>query len=423
MNIQRDSELTIRIARSVSEIEELREIWTEWQSNPSSDIDNYLSVLRLRPEVQRPHVMVVYRNGRLDNILIGRVERTRISLTLGYFKFFQPEVRALCFTQGGFLGNQFPENSEFVTHEIMRCLRRGEADVARFDYVEIDSPLFASAKSVPGILCRDHFASTQPHGCLRLPDCHEQFVLSLPRKERHNLKRYEKRVQADFPGKMRIQCFRQESQVEALIRDTEEVARKTYQRGLGVGFRDNPETREWLGTAARKGSLRGCVLYLEDCPCAFMLGMQYGQTLHGAAMGYDPRYTEYSLGSLLLMHWVQEAFESNGSQSVSKIDLGPGEGRHKRAIYNHMWHESLVYISAPTVKGLRFSFQRTAICLIDQSARSLVLKTGLFEKIKKVWRSRTPVADQPGSARATTAGPRYTNLERSPKAPRSPVRA
>jgi CelD/BcsL family acetyltransferase involved in cellulose biosynthesis len=199
---------------------------------------------------------------------------------------------------------------------------------------------------------------------------------------------------------MRIQCFRQESQIEDLIRDTEEVASKTYQRGLGVGFHDNLETRQWLRTAAQKGALRGCILYLEDHPCAFMIGIQYRQALHGTSMGYDPQYTDYSLGSLLLMRWIQEAFESNGSQSVSEIDLGPGDGRHKRAIYNHVWHESLVYIFAPTLKGLKFNFQRSVTYLIDQSARKLLLKTGFLEKIKKVWRSRAPSTGQIGSSRA-----------------------
>lgn len=394
MNCSGDDQLTLRIARSVSEIEEVRGIWTEWQTNPASDIDNYLSMVRLRPEIQRPHVMIVCRNGQVDSILVGRLERTKISFTLGYLKLFQPEVRILCLTQGGFLGNQSEENSNFITREVVRCLSRGEADVARLDYVGVDSTFFAAAKGVPGILCRDHFAPTQPHGCLRLPDSYEEFLGSLSRKERHNLKRYEGRLKAGFPGKMRIQCFRQENQVEDLVRDTEEIARKTYQRGLGVGFHDDLETREWLRTAAQKGSLRGCILYLGDHPCAFMIGVQYRQTLHGTSMGYDPQYTDYSPGSILLMHWIREAFESNGRQSVAEIDLGPGDGRHKRALYNHVWQESLVYIFAPTFKGLVFNFQRTVVHLFNQSAKWVVLNTGILEKIKKVWRSRALSAGQ-----------------------------
>jgi len=416
MNCSGDGQLTLRIARSASEIEGIREIWTGWQSNPTSDIDNYLSMVRLRPEIQRPHVMVVYRDGHVDSILVGRLDRTRISFKLGYLNLFQPEVRVLCFTQGGFLGNQSAENSEFVTREIVRCLSRGEAEVARLDYVGIDSSLFEAVKGVPGILCRDRFAATQPHGCLRLPGSYEEFVGSLSRKERHNLKRYEGRLKADFPGKMRIQCFRQENQVEDLIRDTEEVARKTYQRGLGVGFHDNLETRQWLRTAAQKGALRGCILYLEDRPCAFMIGIQYRQALYGTAMGYDPEYTEYSPGSLLLMHWIRDAFESNGSQSVSEIDLGPGDGRHKRAVYNHVWHESLVYIFAPTFKGLVFNFQRTVTHVIDQSARTLVLNTGFLEKIKKVWRSRAQCTGQ-------LPAQKHSQASRERTQPKSPIAA
>jgi hypothetical protein len=334
--------------------------------------------------------MLVYRDGRLDSILVGRLERTRISCALGYLKLFQPKVRVLCFTHGGFLGNQSAENSEFVTREIVKFLSRGKADIARLDYVGTDSSLFESVKSIPGILYRDHFAPTQPHGSLRLPASFEKFVGSLSKKERHNLKRYADRIKADFPGKMRIQSFRQEDHVDDLIRDTEEVARKTYQRGLGVGFHDDPETRHQLRTAAQKGTLRGCILYLGDQPCAYMIGVQYQQVLHGIVMGYDPHYTEYSPGSLVLMHWVQEAFEPNGSHSISEIDLGPGDGRHKRAIYNHMWNESLVYIFAPTFKGLLFNFERTATYLIGECARKLLLKTGFLEKIKKVWRSHAP---------------------------------
>jgi len=391
--------LTLRILRNVSEIEELRGIWTEWESNPTTDIDYYISMVRLKPEIQSPYVMAVYRDGQVDSILVGRVERARVCFKVGYLRLFQPEVRELCFTHGGFLGNQSAENSEFVTREIVRCLGRGEADVARLDHMGIDSSLFEAAKAVPGILGRDFFAVTEPHGCLRLPGSHEEFARSLSRKERHHLKRHAEKVKADFPGEMRIQCFRQENEIEELVRHTEEVARKTYQRGLGVGFRDDPETRQWLRTAARKGSLRVCILYLKDAPCAFMIGLKYQQTLHGIDMGYDPQYAEYSLGSLLLMHWIEDAFEPNGSQSVTEIDLGPGDGRHKTAVNNHVSHESTVYIFAPTLKGLRFNLERTVTHLLDRAARKL-LSAAFLEKIKKLWRSRAMGSGQVGHGEA-----------------------
>jgi len=400
-----ECQLTIRIARSIPEVEEIRGTWMEWQSNPASDIDNYLSMVRLRPEIQRPHVMLVYRDGNLDSILIGRLERAKISCTLGYLKLFQPQVRVFCFAHEGFLGNNSAENSEFVTHEIVKCLSRGEADAARFDYLRTDSTLFEVVQGIPRFFCRDRFAPTQPHGCLRLPGSYEEFVAGLSRKERHNLKRYAARIKADFPEKMRIQTFGQAGHVDTLMRETEEIAKKTYQRGLGVGFQNDPETRQLLQSAAHKGALHACILYLEDRPCAFMIGVRYGQALHGTAMGYDPHFTDYSLGSFILMHWIQQAFESNGSRNISEIDLGPGDGRHKRLVYNHMWNESLVYIFAPTLKGFISNFERTLAYVIDQPARKLLLKTGFLERIKKSWRSRVPCTGKTNSPQAVAGLP------------------
>jgi Acetyltransferase (GNAT) domain len=405
--------LTIRIARSVSEVEEIRETWTKWQSNPTSDIDNFLSMVHYRPEIQRPHVMLVCRDGRADSLLVGRLEHTKISFTLGYHKLFQPNVRVLCFTHGAFLGNQSVENSQFVTRELANCLSRGEADVARLEYVEKDSTLFESVKSTPAFLCRDHFTPTQPHGCLRLPNTFKEFMGTLSRKERHNLRRYAGRVESDFPQKIRIQCFRGEGQLDDLMRDTEQIAKKTYQRALGVGFRDNFETRKLLKTAAQKGTLLACVLYLENYPAAFMIGVQYRQALHGTAMGYDPRFTEYSPGSLLLIHWIEDAFAPAASQRVAEIDLGPGEARFKRSLHNHVRNESVVYICAPTAKGIVFNFQRTLSYLVDQSARKLFPSSVVLEKVKKIWRSRARSTSH-GSDPQPMRDVRYSNSAESP---------
>jgi hypothetical protein len=388
MSCPENDRLTLRIARSVSEVEEIRNTWIKWQSNPTADIDNFLSIVRYRPEIQRPHVMLVCRDGRADSLLVGRLEHTKINFNLGYRKLFQPSVRVLCFTRGAFLGNQSRANSEFVTRELTNCLRLGEADVARLEYVENDSTLFGYVKSSPAFLCRDHVVPTQPHGCLRLPASFKEFMGKLSRKERHNLQRYAGRLQTDFPHHMRIRCYRNEGHVDDLMRDSEAVAKTTYQRALGVGFRDNFETRKLLKTAAQKRTLRACVLYLEDRPVAFMIGVQYCQTLHGTAMGFDPRFTEYSPGSLLLMHWIEDAFEPLGSPSVAEIDLGPGEARFKRSIHNYVRNESVIYICAPTIKGIAFNVQRTLTHIIDQSARKLLPSSVVLEKVKKIWRSR-----------------------------------
>jgi hypothetical protein len=381
-------QLTLRTLKTFAEIEEIRKIWMTWQSHPISDFDNFLLIARSRPEIQRPHVMVVYRDGRPDCMLVGRLEYAPMNFQLGYLKVFDSKVRILCFMHGGFLGNQCAENSAFLIGEIMQALKNKEADVARLESVKTDSALSDAAKRIPGILCRDFFSPMHIHGCVQLPGSFQAFLSGLSRKERHNLKRLERRLQGDFSGRVQIRCFRQESQIEELLHDAEEVAKKTYQRGLGVGFSGCPETRETLQMAARRGTLRGCVLYLGGRPCAFLIGAQYRETLHGSFMGFDPQFCAYAPGSLLLMHWIEEAFEPNGGQRISQIDLGPGDARYKRTICNHLWNERLIFIFAPTFMGLRLNLHRILCCLLYRCAKSLAVRAGMFEKVKRLWRSR-----------------------------------
>jgi CelD/BcsL family acetyltransferase involved in cellulose biosynthesis len=388
------SQLSIRIARNLQEIEQIRGIWTSWQSHPTSDIDNFFLVLNSRPKVERPHVMIVRRDGQPETILVGRMETVRLHFKVGYFPLFRPTARVLCFMHGGLLGSQSAENAQFLVQEIGKCLRNGEADLARFDFPRTDSPISIAAATSPSFFCRDHFSTTTLHGRVCLPDTYEDFLQSLSRKERHNFNRCANKIQNDFPGQMNIRCYRNANEIEELVRAAEEVARKTYQRGLSVGFRDDEETRGWLHMAAEKGMLRACVLFLKDKPCAFMIGKQYQHTLHGDYMGFDPEYNAYAPGSQLLLHWIQDAFRATGPHKVTEIDLGAGDARYKRMIFTDTWQESLAYVFAPSCKGLVLNFQSTTSHLVARSVKQLAKSCASVEKIKKVWRTSLHVSQR-----------------------------
>jgi CelD/BcsL family acetyltransferase involved in cellulose biosynthesis len=92
--------------------------------------------------------------------------------------------------------------------------------------------------------------------------------------------------------------------LDHLFHDVEEIARKTYQRGLGVGFADTTRMRQRLELAARKGWLRAYLLYLGERPCAFWIGMLYGDTFVSDYTGYDPDLRQFSPGIGLVMRMI-----------------------------------------------------------------------------------------------------------------------
>jgi len=104
------SEASVKVLRTASELEEIRPEWESWPGNRDSDIHSFLMFLRLNPGIVRPHVVVVYRQGRPDAILVGRIEQGEIRCRLGYHQMGFG-ARIMYFVYGGLRGNPSEENN------------------------------------------------------------------------------------------------------------------------------------------------------------------------------------------------------------------------------------------------------------------------------------------------------------------------
>src|SRR5213596_358577 len=241
--------VSIRVVRNLEEIEEIRGVWSAWNRQPNSDIDFYLTVLRCGPEVVRPHIIVLTRSGSANALLIGRIEDTRFELKMGYRTMFRPAARTLTFVNGGFLGNESPENCKILVDAVKDALRKGEADLAFFNLLRADSPFFRHGLRSP-------FLAVQPHRAFVLPDTVEELYQSMSPKVRENLRWRARKLLHDYPRNVTVRCFRRSDELEHALQDVERVAKKTYQRGLGVGFIDSSTMQQRLRFEAQKGWLQ-----------------------------------------------------------------------------------------------------------------------------------------------------------------------
>lgn len=374
--------LSFRVIKSFQEVEELRGIWSAWPGHRDSDIDVYLTTLRSSPEGAYPYVILSSCDGRPDALLVAKVALTNLNFRVGYIRFGTRRIRLLSVENGGFLGNRSPENSALVLRAIKIALQQGEADVAVLNCVPVDSPLHNSARRVPGLLTRDHLISRQPHWCMQLPDNIEKLYPSLSKSLRWEVRNKAKKFAADYSGAVSARCFRQEGELDKLFHDVEEVAKKTYQRGLGVGFTDSEPVRRLLQLEAGKGFLRGYILYASGRPCAFWIGALYHDMFYSDFLAFDPEYGKHSPGTVLLV----KAMEDLCNERAAGIDFGPGEARYKQRFGNVEWKEATVYVFAPTFRGLELKFMKISTTILRQSAKMILENTGLMSTIKRVWR-------------------------------------
>ena len=380
------SEATVKVLRTTSEVEEIRPSWGSWQGNPDADIDFYLSFFRPGTEIERPHVIVVYREGTPDAILVGRIDRRVMNFRIGYARF-GPEANILFFVAGALRGNPSFENKELLVREICRSLSRREADVAYLNLLRIDSDLFKLAKEIPGFSCRDHFSVTQPHFTTTIPKNSDEFYRSLGPKTRQELRRKQQKLEKEISGPIRIRCFREVAEFDQAMSAAEEVAKKSYLRGLGVGFNVSPQTRAALRVKAQKGWLRTYVLYAGDRPLAFWMGDLLGGTFGGNFTGYDPDMAKYSPG-MYLMTKVIEDFCNAEATDVTKIDFGPGGAPYKASLGKRDADEAPLYIFSRSWKGVKLNLLRSLTAGIHEPLKKALERTKLLGKIKKAWRNR-----------------------------------
>lgn len=385
---QESEKVEVRVARTLSEVEALREPWTTWHGHRDSDIDFYLTTLQSQPEVVRPHVIALYRNDKPDAILVGRLERKPVSFRIGYLPRFRFRARCLTFVNGAMRGNASAESTRNLLQEVMNCLRRDEADVAMLDLVPIDSPLYRLALKLPGALSRDTLPEVQGHDVMTVPDSIDEVQRCMSAHRRHELRRTARKLQSNPVGEPKIVCYREATELDPLFHDAEEIAKKTYQRGLGVGFADTTRMRKRLELAARKGWLRAYLLYLGDRPCAFWIGMLYGDTFVSDYTGHDPDLRQFSPGIGLVMRMIERFCNRADGDVIRELDFGPGDAEYKAALCTRKWLEAVVYIFSPTLRGLALKSIRTATRLVDGLARKVLISTRLSPWIRRAWRGR-----------------------------------
>jgi hypothetical protein len=304
-------------------------------------------------------------------------------------------------THTGLLGNSSEGNARFLVDSVLKSLKEGEADVAWFHGIDQDSAFYRIARGAGGMFTRDHFPQSILRWIVRLPGTYEEFFRGLSSKTRNNLKRHAKKLQKSFAGQMEIRTFRHPSDLEWVLRDTEIVASKTYQRGLEAGFILNDETRRVMTLAANRGWLRAYLLYISDKPSAFLTGFSYRKTYFGATTGYDPELREFAPGVFLLQRLLEDICEDG---TVSEVDFGFGDAQYKRELCDTPRLDGSFLLFAPNLRGVSLNLMRAPLVFATRYARSVLNHAHLLQEIKKAWRGHLARRAQTLQSKMTPGG-------------------
>jgi len=373
-----------RVVTSQGDMERLRPFWEELNWHPNAEIDFYRLVNETLTGSPRPYIVVLESKDTPQGLVLGRLGEESLRCKVGYRTLRLGKVRQLSILHGGVLGCADPFVAEIAVTELMRVLRRGEADVVHFNHLAADSELFRLATRSPGFFSRDHLVRPQPHWAAALPATRTEFLQRLRKKHRYWVRRAEKLLDAAFPGEVSFRSFGPDWPLEQLMADVESVAAKTYQRGLGAGFHNGPVQARRLAHAAARGWLRVCVLYVANRPCAFWMGRAYKGVYYSDATGYDPAYKKFEVGTAVFLRTVEQLC----AEGVRKLDFGLGDALYKERFGDESWSESQVWIYSPSLRGGMLNVARTSIEAPALCLEALLRRTKLQQRLKTLWRRR-----------------------------------
>ena len=379
-----ENQLTISTARSVKEVEDIKDSWEAMQPSPLAEIGYYLAVVNSRQEVERPHVILLSREGRPETMLVGRIEYLKLKYNIGGKVIFSPTVRSLTIILGGILGNISSANSAILISELIKSLKRYEADIVFFSEIPTDSHIYNFSKTIPKFFSRDHFPHIDSHYMMTLPASIDNV---LKRKNRKRIRSQWRKLKRDYSEDVQVKIVDKKSQIEWFCLDAEEVSKKTYQYAYGEGFVCSAENRYLLSSLAKQGLLRAYILYVENSPCAFWAGYIYKDTFYGIPVGgtgYDPKYRRYGVGILLMWQMIEELCLDT---RVRYLDFGLMDTSYKRGLCDMNWEEASYYIFQPTLKRISLNALRVVFSLSHRFGNMILSHLKLKDKWEKFKRA------------------------------------
>ncbi len=382
-----------RVLRSFEELEGIRDFWTQHQIHPNCDFDFYSHIVKTRPSIQRPHVVVLYRDHQPVAALVGRLENGTVDLRVGYKKVLGLRSRTLTFLHGGLIGDASAENCAEMARSVIRSLDDAEAEVAYFNHLRTGGPLFSEILKLDCSPRRRRVAARSNHRGMTLFKTGQEFLSSLSSRERNNQKRRLKRLNEEFSGQVRISCYRQRADLETMVQDINRIARGTYQRSLGVGFEDNADNRQQLEIALTRGWMRAYVLYLADRPSAFWMGNVFSNIFYSGFTGYDPALSKYAPGMFLLLKALEQLCEENSDGGIRTADFGLGDAEWKHVVGDLKWEEAPIYLFSQTSRGRLLNLTFNTSKVLDAIGKKALGRLQLVGRVKRAWRNRLTKQD------------------------------
>jgi len=381
--IQSDSEVYIEVLDSFDEIETIRYYWEEHCHHPNLDLDWFKAYFEIVDEAESPLVFVAKDKLQIRGILVGRLQNAGWPFRFGYFRIPSIKMRQLILPYPARIGPEDPLVDENLLNELIRIVNKKELDALFIPSQPMGTKLAEGLGYYFPWFHQVHDA-WQPIWSGPLLNSFEELLQSRSSHHRYNIKRYGKKLEKRLGDNLKIVQLNSESNFDAFFQTIEEVAKLTYQRGMGLGFQLDTLHRTCYQIFRDHGILRAFILSSENKPLAFLIGILFKQEFFLWELGFDPSMANLRPGHYLFMKVLSILHEE--SPKVESLNFGFGDAQYKRGwVDNVTMVRRSIYLGR-TWKSYIFGIPLILITHLDLLSKNLLDKFLYKEKVKRIWR-------------------------------------
>ena len=378
-----DNDYSIRIIETTEEIGSIRDFWIKHQHHVYSDFDYYLFSSKNDPEFLRPLITVLYKNDEPMCLIVGRIARRTLNWALGLIKLGKSQTICLEIGYHGFLGEFSVHTTQRMIEFLANHLKKIGVNFIYFDRINTESVIFKSIQKSSRFLNRDYLVLRYKNYRLQLLDSFEDFYQTKSRSTKKMINSYRNRLKNKFGDDVQIKSYYLEDQVDEALENINHVALKSYLQKIGQGFTKSEAMRQkWL-FLAKRNIFRAHIMYINDHPCAFWVGYLYKGIYFLIYTGYDPDYHYYHVGTLVLMHIIEQY---SRDKSCRTIDYGLGEELYKKIFGNQINNVANFMLFSPTLKGQFIRMSLLVTVGTTELAKKILTKINLMTWAKKISR-------------------------------------
>ena len=387
-----ESNITVVEIRDIQNLSQLADDINSFLDNPLVHGNPYHypdyieSVVKFDASIETWKVLVLKDSGEIVSIIPIYIRYKKFPIKFALFSLFSFNINML-----SFFGDSFSYRSDYSLPVIHNILNEQLKSISHFDLgiinaLPADSLLLSDFQGKKnGVVFKPLSKNHEVVRCIKFPETWGEYLSSMKRKRRYNLKRNIKILKDHCNDDVVVKCYESDDDVGLFLSEMDEIYKNTWQSStFGCQSRLTDLEINQNKSLAKMGCFKSYILFASQTPIAFIRGYLFKGKYYYEEIGYKQSMAKYNPGSVLNFLMLEQLM--SGGSAAKELNFGYGENVYKQVFSNEEYKATNAYLFRKGSKGnIIFRIQQ----LIDHlyvAVRKIIVKLKLEVIIRRMLR-------------------------------------